>query len=57
MWQICKTRRRLYTDIRTTTCEIHQLITVASAASLLAGNTRAYDTIEKNPTNYNRMTC
>lgn len=47
MWQICKTQRRRYTDIRTTTCEVHQLITVASAAPLLAGHTRAYDTIEK----------
>jgi len=26
---------------------VHQLITVASAASLLAGYTRAYDTIKK----------
>lgn len=47
MWQICKTRRRPNTDTRTTTCEVHQLITVASAAPLLAGHTRAYDTIEK----------
>lgn len=57
--QIHKTRRLLlyFTNIRTITCETHQLITMASAASLPAEARSCVRIDRKNSANYNRAAC